>query len=55
MLAYDFEAPVQLLIDVKQKMFGGSVTFGVKSVEKLPQTENLFELTIPIKPGGTHI
>ena len=38
---------MQLLNDVKQKMFCRSVTFGVKSVEKLPQTENFFELTIP--------
>ena len=30
-----------------KKMFCRSVTFGVKFVEKLPQTENFFELTIP--------
>ena len=38
---------MQLQIEVKHKMRGRSVTFGVKSVEKLPQTENFFELTIP--------
>ena len=38
----DFEAAVQLQIEVKQKMLGRSVTFGPKSVEKRPQTTNFF-------------
>ena len=32
--ASDFEAAVQLQIEVKQKMLGWSLTFGLKSVEK---------------------
>ena len=40
--ASDFEAAVLLQIEVKQKMLGRSVTFGVKSVEKHPQTKNFF-------------
>ena len=45
--ASDFEAAVQLQIEVKQKKLGRSVTFGVKSFEKHPQTKNFFEMTIP--------
>ena len=39
--------PVQLQIEVKQKMHGRSVTFRAKSVEKRPQTKPFFELTTP--------
>ena len=39
----NFEAAVQLQIEVKQKMLGRLVTFGVKSVEKRPQTKNFFD------------
>ena len=46
--APDFEAAVQLQIEVKQKMLGRSVVFGVKSVKKRPQTKNFFYLTTPI-------
>ena len=45
--ATNFEAAVQLQIEVKRKMLGRSVTIGVKSVEKCPPRADFFELTTP--------
>ena len=47
----DFEAAVQLQIEVKRKMLGRSFTFGPKSVEKRFQQKNFFELTTPSLDG----
>jgi len=49
--ASNFEAAVQLQIEVKRKMLGRSVTFGVKSGEKCPPRANFFELTTPNMGG----
>ena len=43
------QCTVQLQIEIKQKMLGRSVTFGVKSVEKRPPRANFFELSTPIE------
>ena len=43
----DFEIPMQLQIEVKEKILDRSVIVGTKFVEKIPQTENLLELTTP--------
>ena len=46
--ASDFEASVQLQIEVKRKMLSRSVTFGLKSVENRFQQQTFFELTTPM-------
>ena len=45
----DFEAAVQLQIEVKQKMLGRSNTLGVKSVKECSQRGTLKNLTTPIE------
>ena len=49
--APDFEAHVLLQIEVERKMLGTYVTYAPKSVEKLIQKQNFFELTTPTYRG----